>query len=107
MAFTKLKPTGIDLSQTFAFTGTVTGDNSGTHVLLDDTYISSSTANITYSSSLITDTYEQYIITGSGIRMNTNDNSIQYRKENDTQAFSLSEQKLYNTTARQVVYTKI
>ena len=25
MAFTKLKPTGIDLSQTFAFTGTVSG----------------------------------------------------------------------------------
>ena len=29
MAFTLLKPTGIDLSQTFAFTGGVTGDNSG------------------------------------------------------------------------------
>ena len=42
---------------------------SGTHVLLDDTYISSSTASVTYSSSLITDTYEQYIITGSAIQM--------------------------------------
>ena len=43
--------------------------NSGTLVLLDDTYISSSTASITYSSSLITDTYEQYIITGSAIQV--------------------------------------
>jgi len=47
---------------------------SGTHVLLDDTYISSSTATITYSSSLITDTYEQYIITGSAIQMGSNSN---------------------------------
>ena len=43
-----------------------------THVLLDDTYISSNTANVTYSSSLITDDFEQYIITGSGIRVNSN-----------------------------------
>jgi len=45
---------------------------SGAHVLLNDTYINSSTASITYSSSLINDTYEQYIITGSGIRCNSN-----------------------------------
>ena len=45
---------------------------SGTHVLLDDTYISSSTGNVTYTSSLITDTYEQYIITGSAIQMVNN-----------------------------------
>ena len=29
MAFTLLKPTGIDLSQTFAFTGSVTGAGGG------------------------------------------------------------------------------
>ena len=44
---------------------------------------------------------------GEIFRMNTDNNSLQYRKENDNQAFSLSEQKLYNATARQVVYTKI
>ena len=44
---------------------------------------------------------------GEIFRMNTYNNSLQYRKENDNQAFSLSEQKLYNATARQVVYTKI
>ena len=43
-----------------------------THVLLDDTFISSNTATVTYSSSLITDDFEHYIITGSGIRMHTN-----------------------------------
>jgi len=40
-----------------------------THVLLDDTYVSSATATITWDSSLITDTYEQYILTGSAIQM--------------------------------------
>ena len=44
---------------------------------------------------------------GEIFRMNANNNDVQYRKENDNQAFSLSEQKLYNATARQVVYTKI
>ena len=44
---------------------------------------------------------------GEIFRMNADNNSLQYRKENDNQAFSLSEQKLYNATARQVVYTKI
>jgi len=43
-----------------------------THVLLDDTFISSNTANVTYSSSLITGDFEQYIITGSAIRVNSN-----------------------------------
>ena len=44
---------------------------------------------------------------GEIFRMDTNNNSIQYRKENDTEALSLSEQKLYNAEPRQVVYTKI
>ena len=44
---------------------------------------------------------------GEIFRMNADNNSLQYRKENDNQAFSLSEQKLYNAEPRQVVYTKI
>ena len=44
---------------------------------------------------------------GEIFRLYDNNNDVQYRKENDNQAFSLSEQKLYNATARQVVYIKI
>ena len=44
---------------------------------------------------------------GEVFRMKADNNDAQYRKENDTQAFSLTEQKLYNANARQVVYTKI
>jgi len=68
-------PSGVTLDiasgATADFTGaTVTGlTDNNTWVLLDDTYISSSTASVTYSSSLITDTYEQYVITGSAIQV--------------------------------------
>ena len=63
-----------------------------THVLLNDTYISSNTASITYSSSLITDTYEQYIITGTGIRVHTN------AKGNILAYFSNDNGSSYNTS---------
>jgi hypothetical protein len=62
---------------------------SGTHVLLDDTYISSSTGNVTYTSSLITDTYEQYIITGSAIQManNTTGNIRMYLSDDNGSSY--------------------
>jgi hypothetical protein len=44
---------------------------------------------------------------GEIFRMNPNNNEMQYRKENDTQALSLGENKLYDANNRQVVYTKI
>jgi len=43
MAFTLLKPTGIDLSQTFAFTGSVTGAGGGKIL-----QVQSATSNTTY-----------------------------------------------------------
>ena len=59
--------------------------SSPTHVLLNDTYVSSATATITYSSSLITDTYEEYILTGSGIQMSNSAGgniNINYSQDN-------------------------
>ena len=56
-----------------------------THVLLNDTYVSSATTSITWDSSLITDTYEQYILTGSGIQMRDNANgnlNLNYSQDN-------------------------
>ena len=44
---------------------------------------------------------------GEVFRMSTDNGDPQYRKENETQAFSLVERKLYNANARQVVFTKI
>ena len=64
-------------------------DASGTHVLLDDTYISSNTGSVNYTSSLITDTYEQYIITGSAIQManNTTGNIRMYLSDDNGSSY--------------------
>tara|TARA_R100000482_G_C5060171_1_gene116717 strand:+ start:38 stop:640 length:603 start_codon:yes stop_codon:yes gene_type:complete len=60
MALSTIKPASIDLSATFAFTGTVTG--AGTLVLLNTTTISSATAQVNFDNSLITSTYKLYKI---------------------------------------------
>ena len=64
-----------------------------------------------YNPSPIGSEFEEHLFEelneGEIFRMNANNNDPQYRKENETQAFSLNERKLYNADARQVVYTKI
>ena len=49
MALSTIKPASIDLSATFAFTGTVTG--AGTLVLLNTTTISSATGQVNFDNS--------------------------------------------------------
>ena len=63
MPFTLLKPDGIDLSQTFAFTGSVTGDNGGSFERLNGT-TGTGLSNITHDN-IFTSTYEVYKIIGS------------------------------------------
>jgi len=64
MPFTTLKPNGIDLSQDFAFTGTVTGDNAGNWVKINTTQnYSSGTANLDISP--FTTDYITYKMIGS------------------------------------------
>ena len=59
MALTKVQADGINLADTFAFTGTVTG--SGMNLLLDAT-ISSPVAEYDISSTYINSSYNAYII---------------------------------------------
>ena len=66
MAFTLLKPDGIDLSQTFDFTGTVTGDNSGELVKISNYNVSSGVATITFDN-VFTTTYKNYLIITSNV----------------------------------------
>jgi len=64
MAFTLLKPTGIDLSQTFAFTGGVTGDNSGGLVRVGGgASESANTGNLAFDN-VFTSTYKTYLVVG-------------------------------------------
>ena len=61
MPFTTLKPNGIDLSQDFAFTGSVTGDNGGSLVPLTQSTGSSYVNNVIVNG-WISDTYENYVM---------------------------------------------
>ena len=63
MAFTLLKPTGIDLSQTFAFTGSVTGDNAGDLVHLATSTSTGATAEIQFDN-VFTSSYRIYKVIG-------------------------------------------
>ena len=82
MPFTTLKPNGIDLSQDFAFTGSVTGDNGGSLVPLTQSTGSSYVNNVIVNG-WISDTYENYVMyydfttstNGAGIRMTLYDSS--------------------------------
>lgn len=64
MAFTLLKPTGIDLSQDFAFTGSVTGDNSGDLVKLASTSEADGNATELNFTNIFSSTYDNYLVTG-------------------------------------------
>ena len=59
MALTKVQAEGVNLADTFAFTGTVSG--SGMNLLLSNT-ISSAVAQYDISSTYINSTYDSYII---------------------------------------------
>ena len=74
MSKTKVASTGIDLSYTFAFTGTVSGVSSDFE-LLNTVTISSNTANVSWGSSYITDTHKVYILYFKNIMLNSNDNT--------------------------------
>ena len=66
MALSKIQAESMNLADTYAFTGTVSG--AGGLVKLNTTNITSSTALITFDNTLITDTYNKYIIEYEGLK---------------------------------------
>jgi hypothetical protein len=66
MSKTQVASTGIDLSDTFAFTGTVTGTPNNL-VKIAQQVISSNIIEFEFQSS-ISDTYTRYLLTGTGVR---------------------------------------
>ena len=80
MALSTIKPASIDLSATFAFTGTVTG--AGSMNLLQTTTASSS-STITFDSSVITSTYKVYMILCSQVTFSTDGADIQLSMSTD------------------------
>ena len=83
MAFTLLKPTGIDLSQTFAFTGSVTGAGGGkvlqvkSSILSSSVYTTSQTSTGIISISITPSATSSYILAMADCNYQTygNDNT--------------------------------
>ena len=71
MALSTIKPASIDLSATFAFTGTVTGTPQGLTFLQGVDADNSAAAITVGSSSLLSSTYKVYMLQGSNITMAT------------------------------------
>ena len=61
MALTKVQAEGVNLADTFAFTGTVSGTDKGMNLLLDAT-ISSAVSEYDISSTYISSTYDAYYL---------------------------------------------
>ncbi len=64
MALTKIQAEGVNLADTFAFTGTVSGTDKGMSLLLDAT-ISSAVSEYDISSTYINSTYDAYYLDAS------------------------------------------
>jgi hypothetical protein len=70
MALSKIQSESMNLADTYAFSGTVSG--AGGWNLLQTTTVSSNVASVTMgTSSLLTDTYKVYCFTGSNIHVDT------------------------------------
>lgn len=74
MPFNKIQSAGFDLTDNYAFTGTITGAGSNSFVHLITTTVSSAVASVDFGSSYITSTYKIYKIIFNGLTLSGNDN---------------------------------
>ena len=70
MAISKIQAESMNLADTYAFTGTVTGTPSD-WVKLNET-VASGASNVIFNNTLVTTTYQNYVVLGSNIAMGTN-----------------------------------
>tara|TARA_R100000654_G_scaffold11904_6_gene25937 strand:+ start:577 stop:1182 length:606 start_codon:yes stop_codon:yes gene_type:complete len=74
MPFNKIQSEGFDLTDNYAFTGTVTGAGSSDFVKLITTTISSNVSSVDFGSSYINSTYKVYKIYYRGLKLTGTDN---------------------------------
>ena len=102
MSKTTVASTGIDLSDTFAFTGTVTG--AGQFKLLS-TQTASDDSTINFDNSLITSTYDHYMFVFNNLRFSVDGAAIYYCSSVDNgsnfpASHSFMTLNVYDTTYR-------
>jgi hypothetical protein len=95
MAFSVLKPNGIDLSQNFAFTGTVTGASS--LVKISNTTISSDVGQVDIEPSNFTD-YKVYILIGNRLQSSADSVDIGLRIK-DSAYLSSEYSRMFNNSS--------
>lgn len=81
MPLSKIQAESMNLADTYAFTGTVSG--AGGLVKLNTTDITSSTATLVYNNTLITDTYSIYIVQFEGLKPSTDNVYFRSRYSTD------------------------
>lgn len=72
MALSKIQAESMNLADTYAFSGTVTGAGDPSNFVKLSTQTASDSTGIIFDSSLITDTYDNYLLIGSRISPATN-----------------------------------
>jgi len=79
MAIDKIQAESMNLADTYAFTGTVSGTPQGLVLLQSQDADNSATTLTVGSSSLLSSTYKLYMITGSSIVMGSDDTNLSIR----------------------------
>ena len=76
MPFNKIIAESMDLTDNYAFTGTVTGAGSSDFVKLNET-VASNSSSVLFNNTLVTTTYKNYVVKGSDIAATSNGGQIQ------------------------------
>ena len=71
MAITKIDANSFDLTDDYAFTGTITGDTGGSYELLNTVDVTSATANVEFDNTYITSSYTDYKVMFSRVKPST------------------------------------
>jgi len=82
MPLVKTQAEGINLADTFAFTGTVSGA-SNSFVKLASTTVSSNTTSVNFDSSVVTSTYSNYLVTHRGVQFVADDGAFRVKYSGD------------------------
>jgi hypothetical protein len=82
MALSKIQAESMNLADTYAFTGTVTGTPSDL-VKLNETTISDGASSVEFTSILDSSTYKNYLVIGNAVRIASDNNHIRLQVSND------------------------
>lgn len=96
-ALSKIKSPAVNLADTFAFSGTVTGFDKTSLTLLSTFTSDGSDANATFNSSIITDAFDEYLFIFNSIHRETDSTNFSFQA-------SIDNGSNYNTTVTNILF---